>query len=319
MSKITAVSATIFCAASFLVAVEAPADQDDYVFRVFLAKPDGSDMKPLVNLPEYKSQGSAKWSQDGKQIAFDAYRPQMGEKFTDAKVIVVNADGSNPRVLGDGCMPCFSPRGNRIAYSRYNANQGVWVMSSAGAETECVLLDNHGWGTDWSPDGKRIVYSTSDRGGGNLVVYDLIEGTREPLFDADNAQYESCCWNFKWSPDGRTIAFKGQRAGGQIEVGIVDARGAKHGLVTRFEGNLTASFAFSPDGKRLLFSFQKSEPGSRQQLYSVDPNTTDPPEWLAGQDPLRANVNPGMSPDGKTLAFSSSKPAAAKKEDAKNR
>jgi Tol biopolymer transport system component len=140
------------------------------------------------------------------------------------------------------------------------------------------------------------------------VVYDLIEGTRERLFDADSPQYQSVFWNFKWSPDGRKIAFKGQKDGNKIEMAIVDARGAKHGLVTRFEGNLTPSFAFSPTGKRLVFSFQTSEPGSRQQLYSVDPNAKDPPELLRGQDTMRPNVNPAYSPDGKKIAFARGKP-----------
>ena len=33
------------------------------------------------------------------------------------------------RILGDGAMPSFSPKGNRIAFSRYS-ERGVWVMSA---------------------------------------------------------------------------------------------------------------------------------------------------------------------------------------------
>jgi TolB protein len=312
---LAAMIATMFAA----TLVAAPPAPDDYVQRIMIANPDGSGMKPLVDLPEYKRQGSPTWSKDGKLIAFDAWRPQTGEKAEDAKVIVVNADGSNPRVLGDGAKPSFSPQANRIVFVRYNNNPGVWVMSSAGPDKECVLLDGAGHGADWSPDGTRIVYSTADRQGANLIVYDLVEGTREPMFDADTANYRLVWWNFKWSPDGNKIAFKGMRLDGNPEMAIVDARGAKHGIVSRFDGNvkkIQTGFTYRPDGKQILFSCEKAGPGARMQIHSIDPNANDPPERVAWQDPLRAYTYPAYSPDGTKIAFACS-PAAKEKKDGK--
>jgi hypothetical protein len=43
-------------------------------------------------------------------------------------VLVVNADGTGVNVHGDGMMPSFSPRHNRIAFSRQEPNDGVWVI-----------------------------------------------------------------------------------------------------------------------------------------------------------------------------------------------
>src|SRR5207249_1632333 len=117
----------------------------------------------------------------------------------------------------------------------------------------------------------------------NLIVADIVEGTREPLFDAANARYRSFYWNFKWSPDGRKIAFKGLRTDGQIEIAIVDARGAKHGLVTRFVGQVNNAIAYRPDGRRLLIGYRTAGPGTPIQLCELDPDTDDPPERLPGQ------------------------------------
>src|SRR5262245_4036050 len=96
----------------------APANAEQET-RIFVCQPDGAEMKPLVEMTDYRMQGSPSWSQDGKLIAFDAWRPALGEKNTESKIIVVNADGSDPRILGDGAMPSFSPRHNRICFSRY--------------------------------------------------------------------------------------------------------------------------------------------------------------------------------------------------------
>jgi TolB protein len=300
MSRLATVAALLLAA---------PLAAADDAARIYLANPDGSGMKPLVDLPELKKQGSPSWSADGKLIAFDAAATQASAT-TETRVVVVNADGTNPRVLGDGAMPSFSPKARRIAYSRYGPNQGVWVMSAEGPDKECVLLDDQGWGAKWSPDGTRIVWTTSGGRSANLVVFDLVEGTREPLFDDRSAPYRSVYWNFAWSPDGKRIAFKGTRPNGKSELAIVDARGAKHGLVTRFEGSVSATFGWRPDGKQLLFSFAK--PGTRTQLFAVDPDTKEPPERLAGQDPERFNSTAVYSPDGKTIAVVSRKPAAKK-------
>lgn len=300
----------------------APAANEDTDNRIFVCRPDGSDMQPLLKpqpeIAEYRMQGSPTWSQDGKLIAFDAWRPSRGETSSEAKIIVVNADGTGGRVLGDGAMPSFSPRHNRIAFSRYAPNYGVWVMSSDGPEKELVLLDEEGWCAEWSPDGKQIVYAGTSGEAANLIVFDLVEGVKIPLFEDGKSPYSSVYWNFCWSPDGKSIVFKGTRTGNnKPEVAIVDARGAKHGHVVRLEAETPPNFNWSHDSKNILFGRKCAERGNRLQLYAMDAATKDPPQLLAGQDPLRANASATPSPDGKQLLMISRKPPNASKAKAK--
>src|SRR6267142_2841840 len=267
-----------------------PPGEEDSNNRIFACQPDGSGMKLLVDMPDYTAQGSPCWSQDGKLIVFDAWRPKLNETNTDSKIILVNADGTDPKVLGDGAMPSFSPRHNRIAFSRYQPNYGVWVMSVEGPEKELVLLDEEGWSAKWSPDGKRIAYTIAGENAANLVVFDLIEGERIPLFDEGKSPYSSFFWNFAWSPDGRRIAFKGQRIDNEkLEVGIVDPRGAKHGLVSRHESKRIYNVSWTHDSRRILFAQPSPERNNRVQLFLMDADSTDPPEPLPGQDMQRGN------------------------------
>lgn len=279
--------------------------------RIFLANADGSQMKRLLELPKYAFEGSPAWSQDGKLIAFDAHK--AGESANETHIIVVNADGTNPRDLGDGAMPSFSPQGKRIAFSRYSPNQGVWVMSTEGAEKELVLLDEAGWSAHWSPDGSRIAWSKSTGTGANMVVFDLIEGTTTMLFPEGAEPYQSLYWNHMWSPDSKQIVFRGIKSDQTIELGIIDARGSKHGLTTRLvEKTLTNNFTWTPDGK-LLCSFACPEREKRIQIYQLDPRTTDAPQLLSGQNPDFAHSGIALSADGQRLAISTRRPKAKAK------
>jgi TolB protein len=269
---------------------------------LYLADADGSNMKLLADLPAFPYQGSPSWSRNGKLIAFDVQKPQKGEGSQHSRIVVVNADGANARLLGDGAMPSLSPEGKRIAFSRYFPNNGVWVMSAEGPDTELVLLDERGWGTDWSPDGKKIAYAVSTESGANLVVFDLVEGDRRSLFP-EASPYAAVHWNFSWSPDSQRIAFRGKSREGKEEVAIVDARGSSHGLTTRLTNVSWNWLAWSPDGSKILTTLSAAK--KAPQIVSFKPEGNDPPQPLAGQNAEAGNVNAAWSPDGKKLALCS--------------
>jgi Tol biopolymer transport system component len=289
-------------------AKDAKGDSDQLIY---IGQADGSGMQQLVDLKDYGIQGGPVWSADGTKVAFHAYRPSQGEKDTDAQIVVVNADGSDPKVLSDGAFPSFSPQHQRLTFTRYAPNPGVWVMSVEGPEKELVRLDA-GYGAGrWSPDGKRIAYTTTRDNGINLYVFDLIEGDEYAIFEEGKGKcpYNSFFRNLSWSPDGTKIAFKGQRRGKQtLEVAIVDARGADHGLTVRYEAKTLYNVSWNHDGTRILFT-QPTAGDTRVQLFTLNANDDSPPELLPRQDASRANINGVISPDGKRMLLASRKPA----------
>ena len=283
---------------------------DTYTTRLFLTSADGSDPKQLTVFPEYTSQGSPEWSRDGKLICFDGWK--MGGSTATGQIIVVNADGTNPRAISDGLMPSFSPGGKRIAFTRSGKERGVWIMSTQGPETELVQIDQNGWGTSWAPDG-RVAYTTSTTGGANLMLLNIVDGTRELVFNEEKSPYQTIYWNFAFSPDSKRIVFKGITPEGKREVGIVDSRGEKFGFTRRpLLTDVHESFCWTADGSRILVTKPCPERENLTQVYSLNPDQDEPLQLLSKQDSERPAVTAACSPDGKRLAITCLTPTSAK-------
>jgi hypothetical protein len=95
-------------------------------------------------------------------------------------------------------------------------------------------------------------------------------------------------------------------------VGIVDARGAQHGLISRQIGTGRPTFDWGHDGSRILLARVCPERGKRLQIYSLDPKLKDQPQLLPAQDAERMNSGVAISPDGTKLAICSHRPPANK-------
>jgi Tol biopolymer transport system component len=260
---------------------------------------DGTGVRQIITMEQYDAQGSPDWSADGKLIAFDAWRASAGERASAAHIFVARADGSEPRDLGAGAMPSFSPDGKQIAFTSYGPQRGVFMMNADGSDRS--LIDAEGWSGHFSPDGKSLVYGV----GGNIAVYDLTaKTTRTVLVGDQSGRYRYIYWNLCWSPDGKRIAFKGQRSDETYELAWTKAAGSDKGFKVLHTGQTDADLAWHPDGKRLVFSM-RDPMRKRPLLFQLQVDEEKPARLLLGQPFGRANLNCDWSPDGKKLAFSS--------------
>jgi TolB protein len=230
-------------------------------------------------------------SPDGTMIAFQR----------DSGLYVVDANRANLRRLPSGGAgyprcPSWSSDSRRIAFIE-------WVLvSKAPSPTTLFVVNVDGTGlvpvvrgsniTDvwWSPDGKRLLYSSSSYSG-NGGPYDFLTN----VVSADGSEVihiASGTWGASWSPSGDRVAFI-CRGPYPWQVCVANSAGTGVKPITS-SAESHSDPSWSPDGKYVLFrcggGFCKSTPDGADV-----------------QQILPASLEPGgvqWSPDSENLAFS---------------
>jgi serine/threonine protein kinase/WD40 repeat protein len=155
----------------------------------------------------------------------------------------------------------------------------------------------------FSPDGNEVAFSWNGEKQDNYDIYRKLIGPGGPLrLTTDPADDFSPAW----SPDGRFIAFLRGPPSGKIQVYLIPALGGPEQQLAEVAGLGRhplvhyCYLAWTPDSSRLIVH---DEPGAGEPaglfLLSVD---TGEKRQLTSEGG-RWDVDPALSPDGRTLAF----------------
>lgn len=258
---------------------------------IFVAAPDGS--KP-VRLTRGVWDYEPWWSADGKWIAYFAESP-------DFDLLVVSADGGEPRLLAGGPSR-DSPRGwltdgSGVVASRTRQGDDhmIVVPIDGGAPRRLGPVmpgDQHG---AISPDGTKFGFDIHQGGGdATLWVQEMAGGAPRQL-TTENLENTSA--SLMWSPDGRSLAYTSRRTG-TTDIWIMDvASGQARQLTSDVRNDFSARW--SPDGRWIAFL---SDRGGQTDVWVVS---------SAGGTAMRVSndraveVNPRWSADGGSLYYGS--------------
>ena len=191
--------------------------------------------------------------------------------------------------------PQFDPDGHgrllvfRDSRAGVNVNDDVAVIRIDGTSYRNLTRspDANEWGPVWSPDGRRIAYSSDENGMPQLFVMNA---------DGSNARQLSDVWGEypAWSPDGSRIAFASSMGGStpfgdpDYDVWVMDADGTDEVNLTDSPDSNEGYPTWSPDGEWIAFESTRGTPADFEPPPHDLERQSDEDVWVMrpdGSDP----------------------------------
>ena len=203
-----------------LVAFEADPHGDGDL-EIFIMRADGTNVRQLTDSDGWDFWPD--WFPDGSRIAFTSLRTGV------PNVYIMNVDGSDQQALTDdpvlGCFqPDVSPNGKDVLAmcSPEFEPPTIWRIGvTDGAMIPLTLPGPHeDLDPQWSPNGKRVVFSSSRSGAPKLWLMDADGGNVTQLTTAPGRDF-----NPTFSPNGQQIAWWKFRFG-QGDIFVMNADGS---------------------------------------------------------------------------------------------
>lgn len=267
--------------------------ENDRTSNLFLLPAQGGEPIRITEGPFYDYDPI--WAPDAKMLLFVSNRSLGRFDLWGVRVLDAKASGEPFIIKPDlGRVRLFSlTEDGRLLFSRSEQRDQIYLTEidpeTGQAVGDAVRLTKdsvRNWRPTWSPDGKRIAYTTS-----GLRVMSA-DGSN----DRELASVDILMGPFAWAPDNDHIYFAERRAGSGTGIYSISVS-TKEIKPVLLDQEILGHVVCSPDGKRLAFI----KGLQNWQIYLTD---IDGKNLRQVTFETRTKVAyPAWSPDGKQLAF----------------
>ena len=257
--------------------------------EIYVMDADGGNPRRLTNNSD--GDWDPSWSPDGERIVFLSDRDGHGDgRASIPEIYVMDANGRNQQNLTNNPnadrSPSWSPDGKRIVFESDRErnkdkphNGDIYVMDADGGNQQNLtnINPNEDRYPSWSPDGERIVFSSSREGHVEhnwdityeIYVMDADGGNQQRLTNNRNNELSPV-----WSPDGERIAFMADRKGDwqNFEIYVMDADGGNQQKLTNNRA-WDGYPSWSPNSERIVF---RSKRDGNWEIYVMDADGGNP-------------------------------------------
>jgi Tol biopolymer transport system component len=207
---------------------------------------------------------------------------------------------------GDLDQPTISADGRRLLYTRVANGTADVFLHDFSTRNSRRVTDNPDYDEMalWSPDGAEMIHMSADKGQ-NALMRSALDGSAAPV---ELMRGTSQIAARAWSPDGHHLLVQNEVPGSGTDLFVMSPDNPRNvtPLVTG-PGNDGDSAAFSPDGRWIVFTSQRT---GRWEVYVARFRGDQSPPSLGGR-PIQISANGGAvldrgwRRDGKEILFRS--------------
>jgi TolB protein len=234
--------------------------RDNQNTEIFSIDFDGYNSKKITN--DNTLNLTPAWSPTGRWLIYTSYAGNNPDL-----VMIDRYNKLQRRVLlhmsGLNAAPSWSPVDDRLCLVlSKDENSEIYILENNRKLRRLTRHFNIDTSPTWSPDGKKIAFTSdrSGRGAPQIYIMDALLGDKAGVERISyNSSYND---NPAWSPDGDKIAYTA-RVGRQFQIKIYNLITKNSTVFTKSIGNKEQP-SWSPDGRFLAYRHKK---GSTKQTY----------------------------------------------------
>jgi len=224
------------------------------------------------------------WTSDRQEIVFSYLGGERGSTIARLQAAKASRQTAKPQriaAFGEGSYsPAISHVGHRLVYVSESENSDIWRMELSAAEDsesrvklrsppaealgELIASTRNDWAAAYSPDGKKIAFSSERSGRDEIWIAD--SDGRNPFQLTDFVG--EATGTAHWSPDSRYIAFDARVPGSRGDLFVIDIEEKKPKRLTNDPGDELEP-TWSRDGRWIYFA---SERTGKWQVWKIPSN-----------------------------------------------